>query len=202
MILAISSIAHSPKEANPQMSTLETTTTIITPAGTTWAADPVHSDVAFEVEYAGVSIFRGSFRDFDATLEGSALAGSARVASVDVKDEQLSGHLQSPDFFDAERHPEIAFRAADLTVADDGTVAGPGELTIKGVTKPVELKGRLASAPTVDPFGRERLGLTLETAIDRNEFGVEWNAPNQSGGNYLGDEVTLKADLTFVRQES
>ena len=181
------------------MSTLESTTTIA-PAGTTWAADPVHSDVAFEVEYAGVSTFRGSFRDFDATLEGSALAGSARVASVDVKDEQLSGHLQSPDFFDAEQYPEIAFHANGLTVGDDGSVTGSGELTIKGVTKPVELHGQLAAAPSVDPFGRERLGLSLETAIDRNEFGVAWNAPNQSGGNYLGDEVTLKADLTFVRQ--
>jgi polyisoprenoid-binding protein YceI len=183
------------------MSTLESTTTIA-PAGTTWAADPVHSDVAFEVEYAGVSTFRGSFRDFDATLEGSTLAGSARVASVDVKDEQLSGHLQSPDFFDAERYPEIAFRADTLSVADDGAVKGSGELTIKGVTKPVELQGRIAAAPSVDPFGRERIGLTLDTAIDRNQFGIEWNAPNQSGGNYLGDEVTLKADLTFVRQES
>src|SRR5215470_14978437 len=183
-----------------QMSALESTTTLA-PAGTTWAADPVHSNVAFEVEYAGVSIFRGSFRDFDATLAGSTLAGSARVASVDVKDEQLSGHLQSPDFFDAERHPQIEFRADGLSVAD-GTIDGPGELTIKGVTRPVELTGRLASASSVDPFGRERLGLTLETAIDRNEFGVSWNAPNQSGGNYLGDEVTLKADLTFLRQAS
>src|ERR1700751_3420393 len=127
------------------MSTLESTTTIA-PAGTTWAADPVHSDVAFEIEYAGVSTFRGSFRDFDATLEGSTLTGSARGASVDVKDEQLSGHLQSPDFFDAERFPEIAFRADRLSVADDGAVTGSGELTIKGITKPVELKGRLGPA--------------------------------------------------------
>jgi polyisoprenoid-binding protein YceI len=183
------------------MSTLESITTLA-PTGTTWVADPVHSNVAFEVEYAGVSTFRGSFRDFDATLQGSTLAGSARVASVDVKDEQLSGHLQSPDFFDAERHPELAFRAHELTLADDGAITGSGELTIKGVTKPVELTGRLASAPSVDPFGRERIGLALETAIDRNEFGVAWNAPNQSGGNYLGDEVSLRADLTFVRQEA
>jgi polyisoprenoid-binding protein YceI len=183
-----------------QMSTMESTT--IAPAGTTWAADPVHSDVAFEVEYAGVSTFRGSFRDFDATLEGSTLAGSARVASVDVKDEQLAGHLQSPDFFDAERHPEISFRADTLSLGDDGAVTGSGELTIKGATNPVTLHGRLASAPSVDPFGRERLGLTLETAIDRNTYGVAWNAPNQSGGNYLGDEVVLKADLALVRQES
>jgi polyisoprenoid-binding protein YceI len=183
------------------MSTLESTTTLA-PAGSTWAADPVHSNVAFEIEYAGVSTFRGSFRDFDATLEGSTLAGSARVASVDVKDEQLSGHLQTPDFFDADRYPEIAFRADGLAVADDGSVAGSGELTIKGVTKPVDLKGRISSAPSIDPFGNEKLGLSLETAVDRNEFGVSWNAPNQSGGNYLGDEVTLKADLTFVRQAS
>jgi polyisoprenoid-binding protein YceI len=181
------------------MGTLESTTTLA-PAGTTWAADPVHSNVSFEVEYAGVSTFRGSFRDFDATLEDSRLNGSARVASVDVKDEQLSGHLQSPDFFDAERHPEIAFHADELALAEGGSVAGVGELTIKGVTQPIELKGRLASASSIDPFGRERLGLTLETTIDRNDFGVAWNAPNQSGGNYLGDEVTLKADLTFVRR--
>src|ERR1700745_3300592 len=125
------------------MSTLESTTTIA-PAGTTWAADPVHSNVAFEVEYAGVSIFRGSFSDFDPTPEGSPLPGSARVASVDVKDEQLAGHLQSPDFFDAERHPEISFRTDQLTLAEDGTVTGAGELSIKGVTRPVELQGQLA----------------------------------------------------------
>ncbi len=180
------------------MSTIETTT--FAPAGT-WTADPVHSNVSFEVEYAGVSTFRGSFRDFGAQLEGSTLTGSARVASVDVKDEQLDGHLQSPDFFDAERFPEIAFRAETLELGDDGSVTGSGELTIKGVTAPVELKGRLASAPTVDPFGRERLGLVLETSVDRNEFGVSWNAPNQSGGNYLGDEVKLVAELTFGKQE-
>jgi polyisoprenoid-binding protein YceI len=184
------------------MSTLESTTTTLAPAGTRWTADPVHSNVSFEVEYAGVSIFRGSFRDFEATLEGSTLSGSARVASVDVKDEQLNGHLQSPDFFDAERFPEITFRAGELVLAEDGTVTGSGELAIKGVAQPVELKGRLASAPSVDPFGRERLGLALVTTIDRTEFGVSWNAPNQSGGNYLGDEVTLRADLTFGRQES
>lgn len=183
-----------------QMSTMESTP--IAPAGTTWTADPVHSNVSFEVEYAGVSTFRGSFSDFDATLEGSTLAGSARVASVDVKDEQLAGHLQSPDFFDAEQYPEISFHADTLSVDEGGAVTGAGELTIKGVTRPVTLKGRLAAAPSVDPFGRERLGLSLETAIDRNAFGVAWNAPNQSGGNYLGDEVTLKADLTFGRQES
>jgi polyisoprenoid-binding protein YceI len=186
------------------MSTLETQRTAL-PTGT-WASDPTHSTIDFTVKHMLVGKFRASVPTFSATLvvdgDGSRLEGTAAVASIVAADENLTGHLQSPDFFDAERYPEISFRADQLTLAEDGSVTGSAQLTIKGVTKPVELKGRLASAPSVDPFGRERLGLTLETAIDRNEFGVAWNAPNQSGGNYLGDEVTLTADLTFVRQES
>ncbi|HET7566462.1 MAG TPA: YceI family protein [Gaiellaceae bacterium] len=170
----------------------------IAPAGT-WNADPVHSHVSFEVVYAGSSVFRGSFRDFTARLEGSTLAGSAKVASVDVKDEQLNAHLQTPDFFDAERHPELSFRSQELRRGEDGSVEATGELTIKGVTRPVTLTGR-SSDPATDPFGRERIGLSLETTVDRTDFGVSWNAPNQSGGNYLGDDVTLHAELTFVRE--
>ena len=178
------------------MSTIET----FAPAGT-WSADPVHSNVSFEVGYAGVNAFRGSFREFAATLSGETLEGSAQVASVDVKDEQLNGHLQTPDFFDAERFPEITFKATELRRAADGTVEGSGELTIKGVTKPIAFTGKIADAPATDPFGRERLGLRLESTIDRNEYGVSWNAPNQSGGNYLADEVELIAELALVRQE-
>ena len=161
------------------------------PAGT-WNADPVHSHVAFEVTYAGVNTFRGSFGDYSATLADGRLEGSAKVASLDVKDEQLKGHMQTPDFFDAERFPEITFRSDDLQ---------RGELTIKGVTRPVELTTTV-SATNVDPFGRERVGLRLETTIDRNEFGVSWNAPNQGGGNYLGDDVKLIAELAFVKAEA
>jgi len=172
------------------MSTI-TGTTKSAPAGT-WSADPVHSSVSFEIAYAGVNTFRGSFRDFTATLVDGKLEGSAKVASIDVKDEQLNGHLQTPDFFDAERFPEISFKADGL----DG-----GELTIKGVTLPVQLTGSI-SEPNVDPFGRERVGVKLETTVDRNEFGVSWNAPNQGGGNYLGDDVKLIAELAFVKQEA
>ena len=161
------------------------------PAGT-WQADPVHSHIGFEVQYAGVNTFRGSFKDWTATLTNGTLEGSAKVASIDVNDEQLNGHLQTPDFFDAAQFPEITFRATDL---------GRGELTIKGVTRPVELT-KTVSEPNVDPFGRERVGLRLETTIDRNDFGVSWNAPNQGGGNYLGDDVKLIAELAFVKAES
>ena len=161
------------------------------PAGT-WSADPVHSHVSFEVAYAGTNTFRGGFREYTATLEHGTLEGAATVASVDVKDEQLNGHLLTPDFFDAERFPEISFRTSDLE---------RGELTIKGVTRPVAISASV-SEPNVDPFGRERVGITLEATVDRNAFGVSWNAPNQGGGNYLGDDVTIKADLALVRQES
>jgi polyisoprenoid-binding protein YceI len=183
------------------MSVIESTREFA-PAGT-WAADPVHSNVSFEVGYSGVNTFRGGFKAFSVTLLGGepgALEGSATVASVDVKDEQLNGHLQTPDFFDAERYPEVTFRATELRRLEDGSVEGEGELTIKGVTHSVSLTGTIAAAPAVDPFGRERLGLRLETSIDRTQYGVSWNAPNQSGGEYLGNEVKLIAELALVRQ--
>src|SRR5213080_1329422 len=180
------------------MSTITTSKTA--PAGS-WSADPVHSNVSFEIDYAGTNIFRGGFHEYAAGLHDGVLEGSAKVASVDVKDEQLNGHLQTPDFFDAARHPEIGFRATELHRLDGGRVEGSGELTIKGVTQPVTLAGTVAAAPATDPFGRERLGLRLETSIDRTQYGVSWNAPNQSGGDYLANDVKLIAELALVRQE-
>jgi len=182
------------------MSVIESTREFA-PAGI-WAADPVHSNISFEVAYTGVNAFRGGFRDFSAVLTADGLEGSAKVASVDVKDEQLSGHLQTPDFFDAQRYPEILFRATELSRLEDNRVRGKGELTIKGVTQPIALHGEISAAPATDPFGRERFGLKLETEIDRTTYGVSWNAPNQSGGDYLGNDVKLIAELAFVRQEA
>jgi polyisoprenoid-binding protein YceI len=170
---------------------MSTTTFTTAPAGT-WNADPVHSHVAFEIDYAGTNVFRGGFNEYSVTLEDGVLEGSAKVASVDVKDEQLNGHLQTPDFFDAERFPEITFHTSDLET---------GELTIKGVTRPVKIEATV-SEPNVDPFGRERVGIKLAATVDRNEYGVSWNAPNQGGGNYLGDDVTITADLALVKAAS
>ena len=167
---------------------MSTTTFTSAPAGT-WSADPVHSHVAFEIAYAGTNVFRGGFNEYAATLQDGAIEGSAKVASVDVKDEQLNGHLQTPDFFDGERFPEISFRTSNLET---------GELTIKGVTRPVKIDATV-SEPNVDPFGRERVGIKLSASVDRNEFGMSWNAPNQGGGNYLGDDVTIIADLALVK---
>jgi len=172
------------------VSTIVSPTTEVVPAGT-WQADPVHSHVSFEIVHAGVDVFRGSFEDFSVSIADGTVECSVKVASVDVKDEQLNGHLQSPDFFDAQRFPEITFRADRLD---------RGEVTIKGVTRPVELKTTLPG-PSTDPFGRDRIGLSVEATIDRTEFGITWNAPNQSGGDYLANDVELIARLALVRQE-
>jgi polyisoprenoid-binding protein YceI len=170
------------------------------PAGT-WNLDPVHSRVDFEVSYLA-GRFKGEFHAIGAelTVDGSraSLAGTARVASVDVKDENLSAHLQSPDFFDAERHPELRFAAQDIRLDGDGKVSVDGELTIKGVTKPVAVTG-MVTAPIADPYGNDRIGLNLTTKLDRTDFGVDWNNPLPSGEPSLANDVTILAELQFVK---
>ena len=165
------------------------------PTGT-WHVDPVHSSLGFEVAYMG-GAFRGQFREVDATLEDARLTGSAQVASVDVKDENLAAHLQSPEFFDVELHPELRFTSTDVEGGEELTIRG--EITIKGVTLPVELTGR-ATEPLTDAYGRERFGLTLSTTVDRTAFGLSWNLPLPNGEPALSNEVTLVAELFFVKE--
>jgi polyisoprenoid-binding protein YceI len=170
------------------------------PTGT-WRLDPVHSSIGFEIEYMA-GTFHGQFRDVEATLavdaDAVSLTGAANVASVDVKDENLAAHLQSPEFFDVERYPELRFVSTDVTGGgDDLTVRG--EIAIKGVSQPAELTGR-ATAPLTDAYGRERIGLTLSTTLDRTVFGLSWNLPLPSGEPALSHEVTLDAELYFVKE--
>jgi polyisoprenoid-binding protein YceI len=172
----------------------------IAPAGT-WALDPIHSSVGFEVPYLA-GTFKGEFHDIGAGLtvedERASLEGSAKVASVDVKDENLAAHLQSPDFFDAERYPELRFSADEISLDGDGNVSVSGELTIKGVTKPVTVTGTV-TAPIADAWGSDRIGLNLSATVDRTEFGVSWNNPLPSGEPSLANDVTILADLQFVK---
>jgi polyisoprenoid-binding protein YceI len=173
------------------MSTLTEQTTTV-PAGT-WQADTIHSSVGFEVSYLGISTFSGEFNGFEATLTDGELTGKAPVANIEVKDENLYAHLLAPEFFDAERHPELSF---------SGTASAPGafdgEITIKGITKPATLAGTI-TGPVTDAYGNERYALRLETVIDRTEFGIDWNAPLPGGGFALSNNVKLKADLTLVK---
>ena len=162
------------------------------PAGT-WQADPVHSSVGFAVKYLGVASFTGELTNFEATLEDGELVGKARVESVEVKDENLKAHLQSPDFFDTERHPEVAFSGREV-----GGGRFEGQVTIKGVTQPATLEGTI-TGPVTDPYGNERYGLALTTVVDRTAFGLNWNAPLPGGGFALANDVTLRADLSLVK---
>jgi polyisoprenoid-binding protein YceI len=176
------------------------TSTIAAPAGT-WHLDKVHSSVAFQVPYLA-GAFNGTFRDVDGTLDvsddGAALTGTAKVASLDVKDDSLSAHLQSPDFFDAERHPELSF-AAERIALDGESVRVAGEITIKGVTKRIEATGA-AHGPVTNLQGNDSLRLQLTTTVDRTEFGVSWNAELPGGGKALSEDVTILAELYFVKE--
>ena len=164
----------------------------------TFAADPVHSHVGFEVPYA-VATFSGEVPDFTAILVDGHLEGSAKIESIRLKDENLQAHVLSPEFFDAERHPVLTF-SGDLNREGDKAMID-GEITIKGITQPATLAGTIVG-PTVDHFGATRIGLTLETVVDRTAFDIKWNMPLPNGEPALGNEVTLKADLTLVAQEA
>jgi polyisoprenoid-binding protein YceI len=157
----------------------------------------VHSTIGFAIDYMA-GTFQGSFGDVDAALSDGVLRGSAKVSSVQVNDPNLSGHLQAPDFFDAERHPELSFESSDIR-RDGDRLTIDGEITIKGHTEPVQIAGTI-SDPINDPYGGERFGLKLETKVDRTKFGVDWNNPLPSGEPALSNQVTLLADLQLSKQ--
>jgi polyisoprenoid-binding protein YceI len=171
------------------------------PTGT-WQADPLHSSVRIEVEHMGVSTFGAAFKDFDASLvsgpEGVELEGSARVESFDVQDDQLRPHVLSPEFLDAERHPELRFLSTAFRQDGDEVIA-EGELTIKGNTRPVEVRGRVGQ-PVEDPLGNQRTSVTLETVIDRTEFGLGWQMEVPGGGTALANDVKLLVSLELVKE--
>lgn len=173
------------------------------PAGT-WKVDPTHSSATFAVKHMAVSTFRGAFQNLDARLvvsdDGDAtLQGTVRADSVDVRDENLRAHLGSPDFFDTARHPELSFRSDSLQATDDGLLVD-GELTIKGHTHPLQARGSL-SGPSVGPDGSQRLGLALETTVDRTLYGLNWNAPLPKGGFALANDVKLIVELELALEE-
>jgi polyisoprenoid-binding protein YceI len=170
------------------------------PAGT-YTVDPVHSNATFEVEHAGVSIFRGGFKPIDATLvaddDGLRLDGAVAVESISVDDTNIRPHLLSPDFFDAERNPDVRFRSTEIQGPDDALTVS-GELSMAGVSRPVEASGRLRG-PVPAPGGGEKLSLALETVIDRTAYGMDWQMEIPGGGVALGNDVKLIVELEFNR---
>jgi polyisoprenoid-binding protein YceI len=166
------------------------------PTGT-WSADTVHSTVGFAVPYLA-GTFHGTFSDFEARLSDGVLRGTAEVGSVQVQDPNLTAHLQSPEFFDAERFPQLSFEAREISRSGD-QVTIAGELTLKGHTEAVEISGQVTD-PAPDPFGGERFGLRLETTVDRTKFGLDWNNPLPSGDPALANDVTIVVDLQLARE--
>ena len=173
------------------------------PAGT-FVVDPVHSSIGFAVTHNGVTSFRSGFERYDARLSGGEsprLEGSVDVASIEIDDEMLKGHLQSPEFFDTQRFPQLRFASSELSAGEDGSVRVLGELEIHGEKREIEASGRFAHLGG-DLTGKERVGLSLEATVDRRNFGLDWQAQLPSGGDVLDYAVTIAVELELVAEEA
>jgi polyisoprenoid-binding protein YceI len=172
------------------------------PAGT-YSVDPVHSTIHFAVVHNGVSTFRSGFREYEAKLTGGAepkLEGTVAVASVDIEEEMLKGHLLSPEFFDAERYPQLKFGSTAFEVDDDGALTLRGELEIRGQSHEVDASGKFADLGA-DLAGKARVGLSLAASVDRRNFGLDWQAELPSGGEVLDYRVEIAVDLELVKED-
>jgi polyisoprenoid-binding protein YceI len=166
------------------------------PAGT-YGMDPVHSTFGFAIKHNGVSTFRGQFEQVEANLEDGVLTGIAQVESIKTAIPDLKGHLLSPDFFNAAETPTVEFRSNDIRIEGDGEVVVDGELTIRGVTKPVTATGSIATGQNM--MGTDVVGFDLEAKIDRREYGLNWQAQLPSGGDVLAYDVTLEVHLELLK---
>jgi len=164
--------------------------------------DPSHSNVGFEVKHMGIATVRGTFRKFQGTVEATGnaprLEGTVEVASIDTGDENRDGHLKAPDFFDADQYAQISFHSSATDANQDGAIQLSGEITIKGVTKPIELTGTIAENGQ-DPWGNERIGLEVEGKIDRREFDLKWNQTLPNGNLLVSNDVKLLVSVSAVK---
>ena len=172
--------------------------------GSTYRALPEPSTFAFAVRHSGVFRYRGSFSDVTGTLRGDGdallLEGSARVESISViEPDAMRASVLGPEFFDAEHHPEITFRSTAVRLGDDGRADVEGELTMRGITRPITGSGHY-SPPREVAFG-EVAGLQLQTTIDRREFGFDWQARLPGGGDAVGWDVEVVIDLLLMRED-
>jgi polyisoprenoid-binding protein YceI len=174
------------------------TTALAIPAGI-WKIDPAHSAVTFTARHMMVAKVRGSFKDFSADIViaddplQSRVDATVQMASVDTGDSGRDEHLRTNDFFDIEHHPTMTFRSTRLEGSGDEYKLH-GDLTIRGVTKPVTF-GLEVGGVGKDPWGNTKAGFTATGTINRKDFGVEWNAPLETGGVLVGDKVTIEIDV-------
>lgn len=171
----------------------------VIPAGT-WTIDPAWSSLEFEVRKLGLVTIKGRAPGLAGRIGGGdapSLEGTVDATSITTFDGDRDAHVHSPEFFDTGRYPELRFASTSVVRNGDGLVVH-GELTIKDVTQPVELRGELVG-PATDPWGSERIGLELSGTVDRTSFGLNWNAPVPGGGFLLPDDVVLRATFAAVR---
>ncbi|MFN2614681.1 MAG: YceI family protein [Actinomycetota bacterium] len=175
------------------------------PQAGTWVVDRAHSTVEFSVRHLMVSKVRGGFGTFDASLniaekpEDSSVTATIDASSINTRDEKRDAHLRSADFFDTETFPTWTFRSVGLRPTSNRTFALDGELTIRGVSKPVTLAVEYGGLVD-DPWGNTRAIFSAETEIDREEFGLTWNQALEAGGVLVSRNVTIELEIQAVPQ--
>ncbi len=173
------------------------------PAGT-WTIDPSHSEVAFSVRHLMVSKVKGNFETFEGTITiaedplASSVTAEVDLSSINTRDEGRDGHLKSADFFEVEAHPKLTFASTTVTPAG-GDYKVLGDLTIKGITKGVELDLEF-NGTHPDPWGGTRAGFSAETEISRKEFGIDFEVPMDGGGVVVGDKIKILLEVEAVLQ--
>ena len=183
-------------------------TTVATPttAATTWNIDSVHSSAQFKVKHMMISNVKGEFTTITGTLKydaenvsNSYVEASIEAKTISTRDPQRDAHLKSADFFDVEKYPALSFKSTRVSKKADGELSVAGDLTIHGVTKNVVFEVEGPSAPTKDPWGNTRVGLSATTRINRKDFGLTWNAALETGGILVGEEVSITLDVQFIK---
>jgi len=172
----------------------------------TWQFDSTHSSIGFWVRHLMVSKVRGAFSRWtgeidldDEDLSRSRFTVRIDAASIDTREDKRDAHLRSADFLDVEDHPEIVFTSKQVTDLGEGALRVTGDLTIRGVTREVDLDVELGGRVR-DPWGGERIGFTASAGINRKEFGLHWNVALEAGGVVVGDKIQIAIEVELVRQ--
>lgn len=172
-----------------------------------WNIDPVHSTAQFKVKHMMISNVKGEFTSIHGILDlnvddvtKSSVEASIDATTINTREPQRDAHLKSADFFDVEKFPVLTFKSTRISKVGEGELSVTGDLSIHGVTRSVDFEVEGPSAPTKDPWGNTRIGLSATTKINRKDFGLTWNAALETGGILVGEEVTLTLDVEFVRQ--
>lgn len=171
----------------------------------TYKIDTAHSEILFKVKHLMITTVTGQFTSFDGTLTADAedfsdaqVKFTADINSINTRNEQRDAHLKSNDFFNAEQYPQLSFTSTAFTKSGDGYLL-TGNLTIRDVTRPVELKV-VYNGTMVDPWGQTKVGFEAEGVIKRKEFGLNWDAVTEAGGVVVSDDVKLQLNVQFIKQ--